>query len=330
MKNLYSVALFLSLAGQPSLSLFAAEVTDLNKDLMESRTQASRWIPVHFGAWSAGFLYKGSHSKVFIKQIAFEKTKKGEKAYLDEKLLNLIKIEKQRSAHPELKVAALLDSYYVMQKERSQALDCLYLHSEYMPGLPYFKDGRKEEWARIFDNKYKVFARLVPLVNTLAFIHDTCNVAHEDIKMSSILVSEDGSDWKLTSFGFPAVRNREGSHIDNSHVAPEGRTGGLQDETLTIDQKKKADVYSMAILIGTLLLDEDDPRLSAWKSRSRNYGEVCLRHVRPFNEHDEIKGVPPKLLRGIIKCWSANPDERMTAREFFEFLSPFEKKWPLG
>lgn len=148
--------------------------------------------------------------------------------------------------------------------------------------------------AQIIKDKKEVLKRLLLLGETLQEAHNK-QLYHGDINESSFWLSKDA--WKFMGFGlYETFRSvyYSASSI-SSMVKPKHF---LAPESHRLDQTDsdpyKFDIFAFAILIQTLMLEEDDTRLKDWRSlvKDRNLAVYMTKGATPFTSYLFVK--PPK------------------------------------
>lgn len=131
------------------------------------------------------------------------------------------------------------------------------------------------------------------------------------------MVDNDGN-WKLADFSRP-INDQELETMENlTWLAPEVNT--IEDFTI------KSDIYSLAILIGDLLLAELSPDCSDffdWKNTTR-YFIAHKKELRPFTNNPP-KELPDFMISMLQNSWSHNPNLRLPIKKIQENLFEFSQ-----
>ena len=149
----------------------------------------------------------------------------------------------------------------------------------------------------------------------LVYLHDDKKIAHCDIKSENILL-DSNDKVKLADFGLSTVKSAtemtqsalQAGQGTPRYSAPEV----LRGELLSKSQLFPTDMYSLAIVVFELIVEEEpfDGLSLRQLERHVGNGDLC-----PTSENTEIDDLVKAVL---YKCWDRVASNRPTAREFQE------------
>lgn len=194
------------------------------------------------------------------------------------------------------------------------------------------------ESVAIFKNKKEVLRNLLALGKALLFAHEHQRY-HGAIQLDTVWTAKEWPTWKL--FCMPELYQESSSSSTNSNMkdarfqAPE--LSGLTKP----DDNSKTDIFSFAILIEILMLDDNDPLLIAWnKIQPRLVRLAISKGATPFTSYRFAKGATPDLsiaephstlpkkFRDQIAVFAAtDPDQRGSLKELVEVLEQAYNNW---
>lgn len=164
------------------------------------------------------------------------------------------------------------------------------------------------------------------VANGMSYLHRK-NVLHRDIKPANVLLEgnvESGSFCaKLTDFGVAIMHQG-----DEEHTAETGTYRWMSPEVIRHESYSfMADVYSYAVVCWQLVTHEEPFQ---GFSQIEAAGKVALEDARP-----PFPPNTPHLIKALIeKCWSAQPDKRLTfpkiaveLKAIHKELSERDKSW---
>eukprot|EP00045_Choanoeca_perplexa_P006015 m.50403 g.50403 ORF g.50403 m.50403 type:complete len:575 (+) comp13417_c0_seq1:213-1937(+) len=154
------------------------------------------------------------------------------------------------------------------------------------------------------------------VTDALVYLHDTCDMAHRDIKPQNVLLSlgatQDKIQAKLCDFGFIKIRNSVRSSTASQAVgifvgtpgyaAPEDFQEQVEDDD--VSGWKACDVYSMGVLLWEMF-EEDQPHCG--KSITAIKKAVIAGTMLEFDE------TPEEYRSTLTKMWQLKPSDRPVA-----------------
>eukprot|EP01026_Neomeris_dumetosa_P029098 TRINITY_DN2358_c0_g1_i1.p1 TRINITY_DN2358_c0_g1~~TRINITY_DN2358_c0_g1_i1.p1 ORF type:complete len:522 (-),score=60.37 TRINITY_DN2358_c0_g1_i1:978-2543(-) len=152
-------------------------------------------------------------------------------------------------------------------------------------------------------NYYKI---LKSITKALAYLHPS--IVHRDIKPQNVLLNKQGL-VKVADFGLSKFKEATTMFSSNAagtphYVAPEILTGKFKTGPL-------ADIFSVAILMWEMYT-----RIRPWQGvKDYQIAYLVMTDQRPEIPED----CPEELSSMIRRCWSADPDERLSAQELYQW-----------
>ena len=149
----------------------------------------------------------------------------------------------------------------------------------------------------------------------LEYLHDDPKIAHCDVKSENILLDKD-HNAKLGDFGLIAVKNAAKTSFSNAGVPPGQGTPRysapevLRGEFLSISQLLMSDIYSLAIVVFEVLMEEEPYEDFNLLQLQEHVGRGRMRP--PLNS--EILTQP--VIDILQRSWDVSALQRPTALEF--------------
>ncbi|KAK8889255.1 hypothetical protein M9Y10_034001 [Tritrichomonas musculus] len=179
----------------------------------------------------------------------------------------------------------------------------------------------KNEKPEFFTNTKKQMI-LAGIVCGMKYLH-SCNIIHRDIKPGNILLDENYKP-RITDFGLSKYFDHNQSKKQTMHggtleyMAPEV----IEEDPYGI----KADVYSFGILLYQVITElVPYPELENGKIKPFRFSQLVVNYnYRP--KFDKAKNIKESLKNLMVRCWSANPDERPSFTEIFNKLTKYDSK----
>ena len=197
---------------------------------------------------------------------------------------------------------------------------------------------KSPESVAILKNKKEVLRNLLALGKALLFAHEHQRY-HGAIQLDTVWTAKEWPTWKLLYM--PELYQESSSSSTNSNMkdarfqAPE--LSGLTKP----DDNSKTDIFSFAILIEILMLDDNDPLLIAWNNIQPRFVRLAIsRGATPFTSYRFAKNgtsdlssaephsMLPKTFRDQIAVFAAtDPDQRGSLKELVEVLEQAYNNW---
>lgn len=197
---------------------------------------------------------------------------------------------------------------------------------------------KSPESLEILKNKKEVLRNLLALGKALLFAHKHQRY-HGAIQLDTVWTAKEWPTWKL--FCMPELYQESSSSSTNSNMkdarfqAPE--LSGLTKP----DDNSKTDIFSFAILIEILMLDDNDPLLIAWKNIHPKLVWLAIsKGATPFTSYRFAKGATPdlsiaephstlpKMFRDKLAVFAAtDPAQRGSLKDLVEVLEQAYNNW---
>ena len=146
-------------------------------------------------------------------------------------------------------------------------------------------------------------------------------IVHRDVKPANVLWDEDGERATVSDFGIATLQSGDGDSDDIRITATGMAVGSPQymspEQLLTEPVTPKSDIYALGLL-GYELLTAHGPYKALTPS------DIVAAHLRdkPRRLSDARTDIPESLQDLLLRCLAKDPDERPTAEEVMQAMTP--------